>query len=64
VSINEELLERKVAALVYKTEINDCGVQQNRVLLRIHAPKRDGVTGERRKLHNVELHHEFFVKYN
>jgi hypothetical protein len=25
VRINEELLERKVAALVLKTEINDCG---------------------------------------
>jgi hypothetical protein len=25
VRINEELLERKVAALVQKTEINDCG---------------------------------------
>jgi hypothetical protein len=28
----------------------------NRVLRRIFGPKRDGVTGERRKLHNEELH--------
>jgi hypothetical protein len=27
----------------------------NRVLRRIFGPKRDGVTGERRKLHNEEL---------
>ena len=30
-------------------------VLQNRVLSRILAPKRDEVTGEWRKLHNVEL---------
>jgi hypothetical protein len=28
----------------------------NRVLRRIFGPKRDGVTGEWRKLHNEELH--------
>jgi hypothetical protein len=28
----------------------------NRVLRRIFGPKRDGVTGEWRKLHNKELH--------
>ena len=28
---------------------------ENRVLSRIFGPKRDGVTGEWRKLHNVEL---------
>ena len=28
---------------------------QNRVLRRIFPPKRDGVTGQWRKLHNVEL---------
>ena len=28
---------------------------ENRVLRRIFGPKRDGVTGERRKLHNEEL---------
>jgi hypothetical protein len=28
----------------------------NRVLRRIFGPKRDEVTGGRRKLHNVELH--------
>jgi hypothetical protein len=32
------------------------GVFENRVLRRIFVPKRDGVTGEWRKLHNEELH--------
>jgi hypothetical protein len=31
-------------------------VFENRVLRRIIGPKRDEVTGERRKLHNRELH--------
>jgi hypothetical protein len=31
-------------------------VFKNRVLRRITGPKRDEVTGEWRKLHNVELH--------
>jgi hypothetical protein len=31
-------------------------VFENRVLRRIFGPKRDGVTGRRRKLHNEELH--------
>jgi hypothetical protein len=31
-------------------------VFENRVLRRILGPKRDGVTGERRKLPNEELH--------
>jgi hypothetical protein len=31
-------------------------VFENRVLSRIFEPKRDGVTGEWRKLHNEELH--------
>jgi hypothetical protein len=31
-------------------------VLENRVLRRILGPKRDEVTGGRRKLHNVELH--------
>jgi hypothetical protein len=31
------------------------GVFENRVLRRIFGPKRDGVTGEWRKLHNEEL---------
>jgi len=30
-------------------------VFENRVLRRVFGPKRDGVTGERRKLHNEEL---------
>ena len=30
---------------------------ENRVLRRIFGPKRDEVTGEWRKLHNVELNH-------
>jgi hypothetical protein len=32
-------------------------VFENRVLRRIFGPKRDGVTGGWRKLHNEELHH-------
>jgi hypothetical protein len=31
-------------------------VYENRVLRRIFGPKRDEVTGEKRKLHNEELH--------
>jgi hypothetical protein len=31
-------------------------VFENRLLRRIFGPKRDGVTGEWRKLHNEELH--------
>jgi hypothetical protein len=31
-------------------------VFENRVLRKIFGPKRDGVTGEMRKLHNEELH--------
>jgi hypothetical protein len=31
-------------------------VFENRVLRRIFGPKRDGVTGDWRKLHNKELH--------
>jgi hypothetical protein len=31
-------------------------VFENRILRRIFGPRRDDVTGERRKLHNVELH--------
>jgi hypothetical protein len=31
-------------------------VFENRVLRRIFGPKRDEVTGERRKMHNGELH--------
>jgi hypothetical protein len=31
-------------------------VFENRVLRRIFGPKRDEVTGDRRKLHNKELH--------
>jgi hypothetical protein len=34
-------------------------VFKNRVLRRIFGPKRDGVTGEWRKLHNGELHNLF-----
>jgi hypothetical protein len=32
-------------------------VFENRVLTRIFGPKRDGVTGEWRKLHNDELNY-------
>jgi hypothetical protein len=34
-------------------------VCENRVLRRIRGPKRDGVTGEWRNLHNVELNDLF-----
>jgi hypothetical protein len=35
-------------------------VFENRVLRRIFGPKRDGVTGGWRKLHNEELHNMYF----
>jgi hypothetical protein len=34
-------------------------VIENRVLRRIFGPKRDGVTGGWRKLHNEELHNSY-----
>jgi hypothetical protein len=34
----------------------DLRVFENAVLRRIFGPKRDGVTGDWRKLHNEELH--------
>jgi hypothetical protein len=37
-------------------EVHGLEVFENRVLRRIFGPKRDGVTGEGRKLHNEELH--------
>jgi hypothetical protein len=37
-------------------EENRLRVFENRVLRRIFGPKRDEVTGERKKLHNEELH--------
>jgi hypothetical protein len=37
-------------------EEHKLGVFENRVLRRIFGPKRDGVTGRWRKLHNEELH--------
>jgi hypothetical protein len=39
-----------------KTDCNKLRVFENRVLRRIFGPKRDGVTGGWRKLHNEELH--------
>jgi hypothetical protein len=38
-------------------------VFENRVLRRIFGPKRDGVTGEWRKLHSEELNDTYFTKY-
>jgi hypothetical protein len=38
-------------------EEHELRVFENRVLRRIFGPKRDGVTGGWRKLHNEELHH-------
>jgi hypothetical protein len=35
-------------------------VFENRVLMRIFGPKRDGVMGGWRKLHNKELHNLYF----
>jgi hypothetical protein len=37
-------------------EVHRLRVFENKVLRRIFGPKRDEVTGERRKLHNEELH--------
>jgi hypothetical protein len=37
-------------------EEHKLGVFENRVLRRIFGPKRDGVTGRWRKLHNEKLH--------
>jgi hypothetical protein len=41
-------------------------VFENRVLRRVFGAKRDEMTGDRRKLHNEELHSifVFFSKYN
>jgi hypothetical protein len=38
-------------------------VFENRVLRRIFGPKRDGMTGRWRKLHNEELHDFLLFKY-
>jgi hypothetical protein len=38
-------------------------VFENRVLRRIFGPKRDGVTGGWRKLHNEELHNLYNFNY-
>ena len=38
-------------------------VFENRVLRRIFGPKRDGVTGEWRKLHNEELN-DLYTSHN
>jgi hypothetical protein len=42
------------------TEEHKLRVFQNRMLRRIFRPKRDGVTGRWRKLHNEELHNLYF----
>jgi hypothetical protein len=39
-------------------------VFENRVLRRIFGPKRDEVTGERRKLHSGELHNLYSVPFH
>jgi hypothetical protein len=44
-----------VATLTVREE-HKLRVFENRVLRRIFGPKRDGVTGGSRKLHNEELH--------
>jgi hypothetical protein len=45
----------KLGSLTLREE-NRLRVFENRALRRIFGPKRDEVTGERRKLHNEELH--------
>ena len=42
-------------SFLFKAEVFENRVFENRVLRRIFRPKRDGVTGEWRKLHNEEL---------
>jgi hypothetical protein len=39
-------------------------VFENRILTRIFTPKRDGVTGDWRKLHNEELHNLHSSRYH
>jgi len=43
-----------------RTEERRVKVFENRVLTRIYGPKRDEVTGERRKLHEEELNDLYF----
>jgi hypothetical protein len=43
-------------SLTLREDHNKLRVFENRVLRRIFGPKRDEVTGGRRKLHNEELH--------
>ena len=47
----------------YETWSLTMRVFENRVLRRIFGPKRDGVTGERRKLHNGELSDLLLTQY-
>jgi hypothetical protein len=70
--LSSHLLSRNVKVKMYKTMIlplvlygyknwsltlrEDAVMFENRVLKRIFGPRRDGVTGEWRKLHNEELH--------
>ena len=65
--LSSSLLSKKLKIKIYRTIIlpvvlYGCEnwsltlrVFENRVLRRIFGPKRDGVTGEWRKLHNEEL---------
>jgi hypothetical protein len=46
---------RKDLTLIFCRRRNKLRVFENRVLRRIFGPKRDGVTGEWRRLHNEEL---------
>ena len=48
------LFECETLSLILREE-RSLRVLENRVLRRIFGPKRDGVTGEWRKLHNYEL---------
>jgi hypothetical protein len=75
--LSSHLLSRNVKVKMYKTMIlplvlygyenwsltlrEDAVVLGNRVLKRIFGPRRDGVTGEWRKLHSEELHNLYLL---
>ena len=62
-NLNIKIYRTKISPVVYGCETwsltlreeRKTRVFENRVLRRIFGPKRDGVTGEWRKLHNEEL---------
>jgi hypothetical protein len=50
----------KLGLLTFREECR-LRVFENRILQRIYGPKRDGVTGEWRKLHSEELLHILYI---